>query len=208
MVITFVNNATYYSYIGIGGTNDGGYYANNMFLQANNALVFNTNSYAGGNIPRMIILANGNVGIGTTNPACKLQVYNDISVCGQYPYAIPSGYMSAGSIAIGSTSIRYGGGTNWSANTVALLLECNTNTEIAVHNSATRVASSMYYQGGTTNSVTIGRDMGWGTILSTTINGTLYLPNPLAGAGSGSGLNTPQTSSLGGTGVLALILWE
>ena len=55
MVITFVNNATYYSYIGIGGTNDGGYYANNMFLQANNALVFNTNSYTGGNIPRMII---------------------------------------------------------------------------------------------------------------------------------------------------------
>ena len=61
---------------------------------------------------------------------------------------------------------------------------------------------------GTTNSVTIGRDTGWGTRFLTTIHGTPYLPNPLAGAGSGSGLNTPQTSSLGGTGVLALILWE
>ncbi len=47
-------------------------------------------------------------------------------------------------------------------NAAGLLLECSSNTEIAVHDNGTRLASCMYYQGDATNQITIGRDMGWG----------------------------------------------
>lgn len=77
-------------------------------------------------------------------------------------YANANNYMSSGSLTIGSTNSNYGGGTSWNANTAGLLLETQTNTEIAVHDSGTRVASLMYYQGDAVNKITIGRDMGWG----------------------------------------------
>ena len=72
--------------------------------------------------------------------------------------------MQSGSLTIGDTSLNYGGGNLWSTNTSGLLLECSSNTEIAVHDNATRLASAIYYEGDTINQITIGRDMGYGAI--------------------------------------------
>lgn len=77
-------------------------------------------------------------------------------------YANANNYMSSGSLTVGSINANYGGGNSWNANTAGLLLETSDNTEIAVHDSGTRVASLMYFQGGGANKITIGRDMGWG----------------------------------------------
>jgi hypothetical protein len=53
-------------------------------------------------------------------------------------------------------------------------MECADNTEIAVHDSALRVASFMYYEGGINNhKITIGRNMGWGAIANVIVNGLL-----------------------------------
>jgi hypothetical protein len=35
----------------------------------------------------------------------------------------------------------------WNGNTAGLLLECSVNTEIAVHDNGTRLASFMYHEG-------------------------------------------------------------
>jgi hypothetical protein len=89
------------------------------------------------------------------------------------PYAVPNGRMANGSLTIGGGS-NYGGGNNWTGNTAGLLMECNGQTEIAVHHYGHRVASLMNYNN---NNITIGRDMAWGPIGSTTINSDLILPN-------------------------------
>jgi hypothetical protein len=85
-------------------------------------------------------------------------------------YAVPNNFMSAGSLTIGDTSKNYGGGTNyWNSSTAGLLFECLDNTEIAVHDAGARVSSMMRYNG---NTLTMGRDMGWG-VANTAIAGTL-----------------------------------
>ena len=74
--------------------------------------------------------------------------------------------MSNGSLTIGG-NFNYGGqfypSGNWTGtNTAGLLMECADNTEIAIHDNGTRVASFMYYQGGPNNNrFTMGRNMGW-----------------------------------------------
>lgn len=89
-------------------------------------------------------------------------------------FAAANNVMSSGSLTIGSINTSYGGGNGWNANTAGLLLETQANTEIAVHDSGTRLASLMYYEGDAVNKITIGRDMGagWG-ITPVTIAGNL-----------------------------------
>ncbi len=76
-------------------------------------------------------------------------------------------------MTIGGITTNYGGGNGWNANTAGLLLETQTNTEIAVHDSGTRVASLLYYEGDAANRITIGRDMGWGPISTVAVAGYL-----------------------------------
>ncbi|MEI6312366.1 MAG: hypothetical protein WCP57_08915 [Bacteroidota bacterium] len=89
------------------------------------------------------------------------------------PFAVPNNYMAAGSLTIGGITANYGGGSAWNASTSGLLMEALDNTEIAVHDAGTRVASLMYFEGAGTNRINIGRDMGWGTISTISMNGNV-----------------------------------
>jgi hypothetical protein len=94
--------------------------------------------------------------------------------------------MQKGSLTIGDQLLNYGGGSNWSSNTAGLLFECENNTEIAVHDAGHRIASLMYFEGGGTNKITIGRNMGpWSAISNVDINGTI--------TATGDKLNFPNT---------------
>jgi len=88
-------------------------------------------------------------------------------------FAVQEGYMTSRTITLGDNNLNYGGGSGWNTNTAALMFECADNTEMAVHDSGTRVASLMYFEGGSTNRITIGRNMGWGTISKVNINGNV-----------------------------------
>jgi hypothetical protein len=82
-------------------------------------------------------------------------------------YAVPNSVTTTpGCLVIGSTSYNYGG---WNS---SLLLECADYTEIAVHDSGTRVSSLSYYD-GPANRIYIGRDCGWGSI-------AVSIPNTLS----------------------------
>ena len=84
--------------------------------------------------------------------------------------------MQKGSLTIGDILLNYGGGFNWSSNSAGLMLECADSTEIAVHDSANRVASLMYYVG---NTIVIGRNAGWNAIDLVTIRSGLDIRGPL-----------------------------
>jgi hypothetical protein len=91
--------------------------------------IFYTNS----STERMRILANGNVGIGTNNPNCKLDIRGVVNITNTNPFAVPNNYMANGSLTFGDTLLNYGNGTNWTTNTAGLLMECADNTEIAIY---------------------------------------------------------------------------
>lgn len=92
-----------------------------------------------------------------------------VNVAGNSPFAVPNGYMSRGSLTIGSTDANYGWGSSWTSSTAGLLLECADLTEIAVHDAGHRVASMIAYAGGAgRNWLVLGRDMGWGSSYVTT----------------------------------------
>jgi hypothetical protein len=87
--------------------------------------------------------------------------------------------MKQGSLSIGSTDSSFGGsffsGGTWpvGANTAGLLLECTANTEIAVYHYGSKAISTMYYSN---NTITVGRDMGWGNPTNINLLATsLYL---------------------------------
>lgn len=89
-------------------------------------------------------------------------------------YAVPNGRMAGGSLTIGNINANFGNGSGWNSNTAGLMLEAADDTEIAVHDSGTRLASLMLYD-GSANTVTIGRDMGWGALAKLNVNGKLAM---------------------------------
>jgi hypothetical protein len=114
--------------------------------------------------------ATGNIGVGTLIPSAQLDVRGFAMIGSGTNYAARSGYMAAGSLTVGGTDMSYGGGKGWSANTAALMLETNANTEIAVSDAAHNVASLLYYESAAKR-ITIGRDAGWGATTQVVANG-------------------------------------
>ena len=150
------------------------YLANNSNFTSGTG--FNTSNYAS-NISNVLLTnintnylqkTGGNI-TGNTN------INGIVNINSGAGYAITYGYMQSGSLTIGGTNVNYGGnfytGGNWNGtNTAGLLMECGNNTEIAIHDNATRLASLMYYE-GVDNKITLGRNMGWGAISTIVING-------------------------------------
>ncbi len=118
-------------------------------------------------------------------------------------YATANNYMAGGSLTIGNINANFGGGSGWNANTAGLLLETADNTEIAVHDSGTRVASLMYYEGGA-NKISIGRDMGWGAIAAFQVAGIFNAnsSNSLVGYRAGNSLTTSSYNTAVGSEAL------
>lgn len=114
-----------------------------------------------------IYSVNGNIGIGIQNPAQKLHILGNeiiqngyLNVNGGNPYATNNNFMLSGSLCIGDITSNYGGGTTgWNTNTAGLLMECQDNTEIGIHDANNRLVSLMYYKGGSDNYITYGREM-------------------------------------------------
>jgi len=149
---------------------------------------------------RVRLAGSGNVGIANASPAASLDVVGAANVWSGSRGAVPSGYMAAGSLTIGNTGANFGGGSGWNASTAGLLLEASDNTEIAVHDSGTRVASLMYYEGAATNRITLGRDMAWGAIGSVNLNGSLLMGgNTAIDSGGGWQRTYGQTGWYNGT---------
>jgi len=144
----------------ISGTNNAG-----MTTNGSGDILFFTGT--GGTATRLTILASGNATFANGLTANGAFITNSNftanssigNINGGSSYAVPAGYMSAGSLTLGDSTKNYGGGYGWNSNTAGLMMECAVNTEIAVHDGGDRVASFMYYAG---NVFTIGKDMGWG----------------------------------------------
>ncbi len=121
-------------------------------------------------------------------------------------YAVGQGYMTSRTITLGDNNLNYGGGSGWNTNTAALMFECADNTEMAVHDSGTRIASLMYFEGGSTNRITIGRNMGWGAISQVKMNGNITASGGIASGGTvtAPGLNINWTCYMVSIGVYIL----
>lgn len=142
----------------------------------NTELAFVTHNYRVDSCEKMRINRLGHVGIGTDNPKAQLDVRGAANIWAGEAWAVPNGKMAPGSLTIGGIKRNYGGGIEWNNNNPAgLLLETLDNTEIAVHDAGTRLASLMYYEGGNVNRLTIGREMDpkWGALSTLSLNGNV-----------------------------------
>jgi len=116
---------------------------------------------------------SGYLGLGTISPAARLDVKGAANIWDGARYAVTQGFMTPGSLTVGNITANFGGGSGWTGNTAGLMLEAADNTEIAVHDANTRLASFMFYEGAAVNRLTIGRDMGWGAVSTVAINGNV-----------------------------------
>ena len=170
---TYDLSANGLAWMGLGTDMAGGPYEHSLYFSyASNTGKCTIGTYDGTTYStKVTILSNGNVGIGTASPACRLDVRGGVlDVSSTTPFAAVNSYMQAGSLAIGDTLLNYGGGSSWNTNTAGLIMECLNSTELAIHDAGDRVVSFMYYSG---NRYTIGRDMGWGSIASTNFLGNV-----------------------------------
>lgn len=100
-------------------------------------------------------------GANTRLERMRIEANGAVNIWSGTRWAVPNGYMGSGSLTIGDTTKNYGGSNAWiTGGTAGLMLECLNNTEICVHDFGERLASLMYYEGSTTNRITIGRGIG------------------------------------------------
>ena len=160
-----------------GNTRASPYNGNIEYISTSGAHAFYTSAAN----ERMRILNNGNIGIGTNNARCKLEIKGAVGINNGNSYPTANNYMQAGSLTIGDMTLNYGGGSDWSANTAGLMLECLDKTEIAVHDAGNKVQSLMFFEGGAgVNRITIGRNFSpWGAIANIVLNGIINISDEL-----------------------------
>jgi hypothetical protein len=87
---------------------------------------------------------------GNTTLNNKTIIKGILNIHNGSPYATSNYTLNNGSLIIGDTLLNYGGGTQWNGgNAAGLMMECDNNTEIVVHDNGKRLASLMYYEGET-----------------------------------------------------------
>jgi hypothetical protein len=145
------------------------------FLQDSNTGMYaagaDTLGFATGGTERVRIDSAGNMGVGNSSPAERLHVTGNANIIGALRVngggnMVAHTNLGPGSLLVGDTTKNYGGATNgWIADMAGIMMECADNTEICVHDNAHRVASLLYYTGGLTNLISIGRSLApsWGT---------------------------------------------
>jgi hypothetical protein len=161
--VTNLNNLSTYSSLNISN------------LQATSTTIFNKTIF-----PNLIV-SNASTLLSSLNVSGISTLDNNTNTNGIViihngsPWAAANNKMKSGSLTIGGINDDYGWNTNaWSNTNVAgLLLECLNDTDIAVQDSLNRLVSLVFYKGNSTNSITIGRDMGQGAMGSVIINGNI-----------------------------------
>jgi hypothetical protein len=103
---------------------------------------------------------NGNVGVGTNNANCKLDVLGAFNIRGETAYSLSNSFNNAnGCLTIGDITKNYGGQMGWASN-MGVLMECLDKTEIAIFDVGYGLVSAMQYSN---NQLTFGRNMNYGT---------------------------------------------
>jgi hypothetical protein len=128
--IKFTNNLNNSVYVGFACIGSGilPYYASNLFFDSSStSIVFNTNNNTNTTIPRMIILPNGKVGIGTDNPSSLLDVRGSIT---SIYYASTDNYNRFGFINNGFFISTAGGGFSFRNSSDSDIVTINNNGEI------------------------------------------------------------------------------
>ena len=148
-----MNNLSNYSYLNINTTNTK---LNNLSSQSfflTNYTNLNSLNVSGITILNNTTTINSSLVVSGITKLNNNTIINGVlNINGGSPYAYIYKILNNGSLIIGDTLLNYGGGSNWNGgNVAALLLECADNTEIAVHDNGSRLASLIYYEGGGSN---------------------------------------------------------
>jgi hypothetical protein len=129
------------------------------------------------------ITANASTGSVNLSLPSTVTVSGKVSVGG-------AGYhpgMPSGSLELGNTATNYYYTSGWSGTMGAgMLASCLDRFEWVVHDSSTRLASPMYYE-GETNNIYIGRDLGWGPTRVVTTGQPSFLAYRSANYSTGAG---------------------
>jgi len=130
------------------------------------------------------ITANASTGSVNLSLPSTVTVSGKVSIGGAgYHTAMPSG-----SLELGNTGSNYYYTSGWSSTMGAgMLASCLDRFEWVIHDSATRLASPMYYE-GETNNIYIGRDLGWGPTRVVTTGQPSFLAYRSANYSSGAGV--------------------
>jgi len=106
------------------------------------------------------IASNGNIGIGTNNPAATLNVSGTVSIQ-TGATGVQMNDMTSGSLKLGNITQNYGQvGSGSTTNMGVIVLECLDNTEIALHDAGTANHSLIRYTSN--GNITMGRNLAWG----------------------------------------------
>ena len=113
-----------------------------------------------GNVQSPIFYDSDNTGyyVDPANSNLSVKVYGEISNSNAY-----EGNLQPGALNIGRTDTNYAGIQTWASDVrFGILANCSNDWEFGIHDSGTSVESVFVYN-NSNGSITMGRDVGWGT---------------------------------------------